>query len=376
MKVLHIIIGLNTGGAEMMLERLIDAHQHDSLLDHAVVSLTTTGKVGLRLEELGIDVRSLNMDSLSDIPRIFLRLLSIIRSERPFVVQTWLYHADLIGGLAAKLAGVKCIIWGIRTTELKKGSYLTATIRKISAWLSYWIPDYIVVVAESSKKKHMALGYSASKMLVIPNGFNIQNFHATPKLVLEFRQSVSIKKSDLVIGCVGRLSQEKGQDVFIRSAGLVLARFPNCKFVMVGSGLESLNRELVSLIQQNARLDRFVLLGERSDVSLCLSGMDVFCLPSRSEGFPNVLGEAMFAGLPCISSDAGDASVLGGADVPIAMVGDHSDLANKLIAMVEKSDEQRAKIGQRLKQRIINEYSIEKIAGVYQTLYEELERNY
>ena len=373
MKIFHIIIGLNTGGAELMLKRLIESHQSNSSYHHSVVSLTTKGKVGVLLQEMGVEVHALGAHTALDIPRVFWQLVRLIRSERPYIVQTWLYHADLIGGLAAKLAGVRCILWGVRTTELRKGSYVMIIIRKVLARLSYWIPNMIVVVAERAKQKHINLSYDASKMLVIPNGFNVQTFDVAPELVADFKQFASIKDDDFVIGCVGRLSQEKGQDIFIKSAGLILARFPEFKFLMVGRGLESTSQEMVSLIKKNARLKNFILLGERSDVSVCLRAMNVFCLPSRSEGFPDVLGEAMLSGIPCVSTDAGDASVLGGDDVPIARVDDHKDLAKKLIGIIEKSQQEREKIGQRLSQRIINVYSMEKIASRYQVLYEELE---
>lgn len=103
--------------------------------------------------------------------------------------------------------------------------------------------------------------------------------------------------------------------------------------------------------------------------------MDLFCLPSRSEGFPNSLGEAMLAGIPCVSTDAGDASVLGGKSVPIAKVGNHEDLANKLIEILNKSQLEREKIGIHLRQRIINEYSLDKMVCQYQDLYTDLDRS-
>tara|TARA_B110000211_G_scaffold234517_1_gene304533 strand:- start:466 stop:1596 length:1131 start_codon:yes stop_codon:yes gene_type:complete len=370
--VLHIITGLKKGGAEKSLYKLLTSHIGNSLV---VISLTTLGSVGRQLEKRGFKVIVLNL-KLYNFPVVFFKLCRIIRIYKPNIVQTWLYHADLIGGLAAKVAGVRCIVWGIRTTELRKGSYMTAGIRKLSAWLSYWIPVKIVVVAEKAKKKHIRLGYDASKMEVIQNGFNIDSCNVSPELVRVFKEVNSIKDNDIVIGCVGRLSQVKGQDIFIKSAGSVLALLPNVKFLMVGRGLEAASQEVTSLIEKNARLENFILLGERSDVPVCLRAMDVFCLPSRSEGFPNSLGEAMLSGVPCVSTDVGDASVLGGGDVLIARVDDPEDLAKKLILMIKNSEQERKRIGQRLRQKVINEYSMDKMASHYKVLYEELPGNY
>ena len=371
MKILHIITGLNLGGAEKVLYRLLMSQKDRSL---TVISLTSLGVIGKQLEKKGFRVIALNLKPYN-LPIIMYKLYKLICHYKPTILQTWLYHADLIGGLAAKIAGVRCIVWGVRTTELRKGSYMVTVIRRVSAWLSYWIPNKIVVVAERAKQKHINLGYDASKMLVIPNGFNVQTFDIASALAADLKQVTSIKDNDLVIGCIGRLSQVKGQDIFIKAAGLILQKFPGVKFLMVGRGLESKNQAVTSLIEKNARLESFILLGERSDIPVCLRVMDIFCLPSRSEGFPNALGEAMFLGVPCVSTDAGDAAVLGGDDVPIAKVNDPEDLSNKLIGMIEKSQQERKKIGQRLTQRIIVKYSIERMTSRYQTLYEELERD-
>lgn len=368
LKILHVITGLNIGGAETALSNVVLSKKDKSSM---VVSLTSLGSLGQNLVDQGFTVVALNLKFYNPLLIIY-KLYKLIRHHKPMIVQTWLYHADLIGGLSAKLAGVKFIVWGIRTTELKKGSYMTAIIRKISAWLSYWIPTKIIVVAESAREKHSNLGYDTSKMLVIPNGFNVQDFDVRSELVVDFKNALSIKKNDFIIGCVGRLSQVKGQDVFIKSARIILQSFPNTKFLMVGRGLEGGNQEVTSLFKKNDQLENFILLGERSDVHVCLKAMDIFCVPSRSEGFPNTLGEAMLTGVPCVSTDAGDASILGGTDVPIARVDDPEDLASKLIEMMNNSDKERQLIGQRLTQRIVDEYPLEFMIRRYHNFYETL----
>ena len=365
MKILHVITGLNIGGAETVLYNLVSS-QNDK--HSIVVSLTSLGNFGQDLAQQGITVVALEL-KFYNLPLVICKLYKLIRQHKPTIVQTWLYHADLIGGISAKLAGVRLIIWGIRTTELKRGSYLTTIIRKILAYLSYWIPTKIILNAERAREKHSKLGYDTSKMLIIPKGFNIQNFDVKPQLVADFKKIFSIMNNDFVIGCVGRLSQVKGQDIFIKSAGIILQSFPNTKFLMVGRGLEAENQEILSLIEKNADLNNFILIGERNDVPVCLNAMDIFCVPSRSEGFPNTLGEAMLAGVPCVSTDAGDASILGGIDVPIARVDDPEDLASKLIEMMNNSNKERQLIGQRLSQRIIDEYSLDIMISRFRDFY-------
>jgi len=367
-KILHVITGLNTGGAEAVLFSLVSEQRDQSPV---VISLTSLGNIGKNLIDTGVPVVALGL-KFYNFPLIIYKLYKLIRQHNPTIVQTWLYHADFVGGLSARLARVRFIVWGIRTTELRKDSYLTAILRKVLALLSYSIPHKIIINSERGMERHIRLGYDTSKMTVVPNGFNIQKANVGSNLIDDLKKTLAINSNDFVIGCVGRLSQVKGQDVFIKSAGVILHSFPNIKFLMVGRGLVYDNPDVMSLIKETGSTDNFILLGERPDIPVCLKAMDVFCVPSRSEGFPNTLGEAMLAGLPCVSTDAGDASIIGGEDVCIANVNDFQDLAKKLLEIVNKSDEERQLIGQRLSNRIINEYSLEAMVIRFQDVYDNL----
>ena len=368
MKVLHIITGLDVGGAESSLSNLLSSLN----IETKVVSLTSNGKIGKIIESMGYEVVPLNL-TIFNFFTVFLRLCRIIKEYKPDVVQTWLYHADLIGGLAAKFTSVKSVVWNIRTTELKRGSYTTSGIRKLLALLSDTVPDKVVVVAEKAKKKHIDLGYKSSRMVVIPNGFEIAKFDVSLNKVASFKKEIGLADDELVVGCVGRLSQVKGQDVFVKATNIVLKVFPRVRFLLIGRGLDYSNQEFIDVLKKHSNINNFILLGERSDIPTCLKSMDLFCLPSRSEGFPNSLGEAMLAGIPCVSTDAGDAAILGGDDVPIAKVGNHEDLASKLVETLAKSQLEREEIGRRLRQRIINEYSMDKMVCQYQDLYSHLD---
>jgi glycosyltransferase involved in cell wall biosynthesis len=370
-KIIHIITSLNVGGAEQALKRLL-LTTPDAQRNTLVISLKNLGKIGEGLQSRGFEVVALNMRSFLAFPVGIFRLYRIIRQFQPDIVQTWLYHADLIGGVVAKIAGVKCIIWGIRTTELDSGSKLTAWIRKLLARLSYVIPAKIVCVAEASRKKHIALGYDPSKMVVIGNGFEVSQMHSTPELRAALRLSAGLSDGDVVIGTLGRLSQVKGQDVFVRSAGLIAQEYPNVRFLMVGRGLEPVNETLMQWINATGFADRFVLMGERRDVAVVLSAMDIFCLPSRSEGFPNVLGEAMAMGLPCVSTDVGDAGVLLGDTGILVQKDDYEALAVGLKQMLDMSQDERTALGERARLRVQNEFTLEQTRKKFEAVYAEL----
>ena len=155
MNVLHVIIGLNVGGAELMLKRLIGEHQGNPNYHHSVISLTTVGKVGAQLQEMGVEVRALEMRSALDIPRVLWQLVRLIRAARPTIVQTWMYHADLLGGVATRLAGNSKVIWGVRGSAIpQSGLSMTKMVVTLCSWTSHFLPNAIVCCAESVRIAH------------------------------------------------------------------------------------------------------------------------------------------------------------------------------------------------------------------------------
>jgi Glycosyltransferase Family 4 len=181
-KVLHIIVGLETGGAELMLQRLITHQDIKSITTHEVISLTQIGKVGILLKQRNVTVHALQMTGALSFPVVLFALRRLIIRLHPDIVQTWMYHADLLGGIAAKWAGVRHILWGVRTTNVAAGgSRSTWVVRRICAWLSYFVPDSIVCAAEASRLAHVAIGYDTRRMHVVPNGFDMVRFTATPE---------------------------------------------------------------------------------------------------------------------------------------------------------------------------------------------------
>tara|TARA_B100000780_G_scaffold278112_1_gene250592 strand:+ start:738 stop:1862 length:1125 start_codon:yes stop_codon:yes gene_type:complete len=371
LKLTHVITGLSLGGAENSLYKLV-SHLDRQKFDISIISLKNQGVFGDRFDALGIPVYSCNFSvGVGGLLAPF-KLVRFLLKLRPDIVQTWLYHADLIAGIAAKLIGVKCIIWSIRTTDLKQGSWLTAVIRKVCALVSRVIPSKIVVVAHAARVKHIQLGYDELKMIVIPNGYDANQFKPDPVLVANLKNEIGIRQTDLVVGCVGRLSEDKGQDILIEASQDVLNKFPDVKFVFIGSGFENTNKVLVDSIASKSKLDRFILMGERNDVNTCFGLMDIFCLPSRTEGFPNVLAEAMLSKLPCVSSDCGDARLLSNGHVSIAKINDSMDLANKITQMLGLNTIERRILGQESWSHVSNEYSIDRMVTRYDSLFEQL----
>jgi glycosyltransferase involved in cell wall biosynthesis len=373
MNVVHIIVSLDVGGAELMLKRLIESHRGNPDYQHSVISLQNVGKVGLQLRAMGVVVHGLDLRSALDIPRVLWQLVRMIRSSRVGIVQTWMFHADLLGGIAARLARNRKLIWGIRATEVD--ARLTRVVRWLCAKLSGVVPHTIVCAAEVSRRAHIALGYDASRMVVVPNGFDLTRLIATPEQREKLRTRCGFNAETMVVGYLGRFNLLKDQKNFVQAAGLVVQKHSNVHFLMVGSDLDTDNALLMEWITKTGYADHFVLLGERDDVPVCLAAMDLFCLSSRAEGFPNVVGEAMAMGVPCVVTDVGDAAMLV-ADTGIVVPKENSDaLAQGLEHLLAMPSNTRQQLGQKAKKRIQTEFTMERACERFESIYQQLTKS-
>jgi glycosyltransferase involved in cell wall biosynthesis len=374
-KVLHVIIGLDVGGAELMLKRLIASYINDSRYSHTVVSLSEVGVVGQQLRELGVEVVALGLSSFFQLPRVFFHLVKLVRCQRPDIVQTWMYHADLIGGLAARLAGCRKVIWGVRNTDFFPGrgvSKTTGWVMKLCAILSDFVPHTILCVARQAKITHADAGYAMKKMTVIPNGFDVESYKPGLDIRNRIRRSLNVSPDTLVIGSVGRFNEYKDHRNFILALASLASTDSKTCFLLVGRDVDSDNVTLMRWIEETGHVDRFKLLGERSDMLAIFASMDIFCLHSKSEGFPNVLGEAMCMGLPSVVTDVGDAGMLLGDAGLVVSPQDSEALMQGLLTLIQSSPEARMSLGNIARERIKRNYSIESVRRQYEDLYQKV----
>ncbi len=371
-KVVHVITSLDMGGAEQMLKRLLTSDP-ESKNNVVVISLRNIGVTGQQLQALGYEVHGLNFRGFTSIPGNFWALVRLLRKNKPVIVQTWMYHADFFGGLAARLIRCRNVIWGIRNTSVPQNSYLTFWLMRVCALLSYIIPKKIVCVADAARKKHIKYGYSPKKMLVIHNGFDFSNFEVEKIDTAKVRHELSLGALDFVIGCVGRLHLDKGQDVLVTAvAFLEKIKDHRVRFLLIGRDCDRNNIALTKQIDSLGLSAFFILLGERHDIPECLAAMDVFCMPSRTEGFPNGLGEAMAMGLPCVATKVGDTKLLVGDTAIVVAPDDPMALAAGLTKVICMPAEDREQMGLHAANRVRSEYTIDKARERFYALYREI----
>jgi len=371
MHIIHIIIGLNTGGAEKMLLRLVKAHSNSNIT-HQIISLTDIGDVGEEMKDLGFDVKSLGLTGYKNILKVSFMLFTILRESRPDIVQTWMYHADLIGGVVAKISGVENIIWGIRSSDITQGgSRLTIFLRWVCSKLSYFIPKLIICAGDNSRITHESLGYKSSIMRSIPNGFDVKIFLNQNDSYHINRKLLNYAHEDIVIGWVGRFNHIKGPDIFIKTANMLSEKFNNLKFLIIGNEMTKGNSKISDLIE-NEHSNKFNFLGQRQDMPELFSAMDIFCLSSRSEGFPNALGEAMLMKKACVATDAGDSRLLLDETGIIVKKNSIDSLFYGLNQMICLNEKKRLELGQKAHNRIVENYNLEKCINRFNEIYKEV----
>lgn len=353
-----------------MLKRLVESNPSNHAYRHVVVSLTDFGGLGEQIQSKGVEVYSLGMRTALGIPLVLWRLTHLIQISQPAIVQTWMYHSDLLGGLAARLAGNRYVIWGIRTTDIRAGgSFATAIVRWLCARLSSWIPSIIICAADASRRSHAAIGYDVKKMVVVPNGYDFTLLKASFEERQLLREQCSINQNEVVVGSLGRFHADKDQERFVQAAGLLAAQYPQLRFLMVGRGLDWDNAQLVDWIVNTGFKNRFVLLGERKDVPQCLAAMDIFCLHSCTEGFPNALAEAMAMGLPCVTTDVGDAALLLADTGVVVPKEDSVALAQGVDQLLALDPDARHVLGRRANARVAAEYSMKRARVRFEEIY-------
>ena len=368
-RVLHVITDLAPGGAELFLSRLAP-RLRDRSIACAVCALGTGGAVAELLEQGGVTVTCCGMArgrvSLSGLAR----LRRVIREFHPDIVQTWLYHADLLG-LGARLCGVRHVVWNLRCSDMRLEHYRRSTRLVVAACAKLsFLPDLVVVNSQAGREHHRTLGYRPKKWVVIPNGVDTELFRPSNEARSAVRQELGVADNDILVGVPARFDPMKGYSVLARAAGIALEREPNLWFVLYGQDMDRGNAPLLEMLRQAGALERTHLLGRREDAQRVHASLDMGCSSSLwGEGFSNALAEVMACGAPCVATDVGGNVDILGDTGHIVPPNDPETLAQGILDLARMPGQVRGDLGARARERILEYLSLEQAVERYAELY-------
>jgi len=372
-KIVHVITGLGTGGAENMLANLVVGTDR-SAFESLVVSLLPPGPLASRMAEAGVRVESLGMRRGVPGPRSLLRLTRLLRAERPDVVQTWLYHADLLGLLAAGLARVGPVAWNLRCSDMDFATTgrLTRWVVALNARLS-GRPAVVLANSARAVDVHRDLGYRPRRFEVIPNGFDTARFRPDIEARAALRGELGIDPDAPVAGMIARYDPQKDFHTLLAALALVRREHPGLRVVLCGDGVEPGNRALAGDVRDHGLEDAVLLLGRRADPERVHAALDVAVLSSAfGEGMPSVMGEAMACGVPCAATDVGDTAAVIGGTGRVVPPRDPDALARAVSGLLSLPAGQRLDLSRAARARIEEQYSLPGIIARYEGLYRGL----
>jgi glycosyltransferase involved in cell wall biosynthesis len=356
----------------MMLYRLLS--RCSSHYKPYVISLSTIGEVGKRIQELGLSVEALGMKSGVLNPIAIIYLTQRLKKLHPDIVHTWMYHADLVGGLAAMFARVPKLTWAIRNSDLsvEKTKLATRAVAKTCALLSRYLPNKIISCSHKARDIHIAYGYDESRFSIIPNGFDLSCFRPDPTAYDKVREELGIPNDAPVIGLVGRFDPQKNHRGFFEAAGIMHDSRPDVHFVLAGKDIEP-NNPAVATWVRNARIDNVThLLCLRNDIPRLTAAFDVATSTSWGEAFPNVIAEAMACGVPCVVTNVGDSAYIVGDTGLVVDPGDMRGLVDSWEKLLSLLPDERRNLGLRARARVAVHFEIGNIVKRYEQFYDEL----
>lgn len=355
MRVLFLIRSLTQGGAERQLATLaagLVARGHD--VDVAV--LYGGGALESDLVQAGVRVHPLGKRGPWDLVAPLVRLDAALRRTRPHILHSYLDVANVVAALARLRHRRLCVVWGLRASDLDLAHYgLGWRIGFRLEQMLSGIPHVTLVNSEAGRRYRREHGFRG-RLLVVPNGIDTDWF--CPDVAGRARSRAAWGWGDApVVGHVARVDPMKDHETFLRAAAVVQRHVPRAYWVSVGDAAPAARQELERLAADLGLEGRVVWLGPQRDMASLYPAFDVLVSSSAfGEGFPNVLGEAMASGVPCVATDVGDSAHIVAETGTIVPPRNPAALAEGILAMLKLAPEERAKLGEAARHRIVTMY--------------------
>lgn len=361
-KILHLISGLEIGGSETQLLRILPELQ--KYHTNAVCCVRGHGPIGSELEKNGVPVYYLDFKGLSDL-LVIKRFYVVIKSFAPEILVTYLIHADLYGRFFGRLFGIRKIV------SSKRGALLNwEWLAKFDRLTKFMVNHYLVQTKTAKEEWMGRLNLPENKFTIMPNGMNTKLF--SPKIDRRAkRASLKFSSDSIIITCVARLRIGKGHDTLLEAFEKIFKEHPAINLLLVGDGERE--GELRNKIKNYSSKNNIHFLGNRNDIPEILAISDIFVLPTEAEGMSNAIMEAMAAGLPIITTDIPEnRDVIENKKTGLLLpVGNTDSLAKNIISLI--SDHKlRVSLGQLAQEKAREEFDIQKIVLRFTDFYENI----
>ena len=379
-RVLHVITGLNVGGAENMLAKLLEGAAAGEERG-SVVSLLEPGPIAERIRACGVRIDSLNMRRGMPTLSSIIALARIVRETAPDVIHGWMYHGNLAASLASMMAkpGVLAgqgvpLVWNVRHSlaDTRRETWKTRALLRLSVRMSRQ-PAAIIYNSQVALEQHQAIGFSSQRSIVLPNGFDCAKYKPDAKARDRLCGEFGIDPGTLIVGIVARLHPMKDHAALIDAVALARTQGMDIHLLMIGDGLASPPETIAARIARQLPADRISHCGARSDVASLMPGLDILAMSSAwGEAFPNVIGEALACGVPVVATDVGDSAVVVGPGGLIVAPCSPRDLASGILQLGELGREGRRTMGIAGRRHIVENYALDAICERYRIMHQSI----
>jgi glycosyltransferase involved in cell wall biosynthesis len=360
--VLLLIRSLNYGGADQQLVMLAIGLKAKGV----PVRVATFYDGGTQRDELtcrDVACRSLKKRSRWDVVRFLWRWIRMARDCRPSVLYAFLGSANLMAVAAKPWLGRTKIVWSVRASNMALARY--GRLERLLYWIECRLSrfaDLIIVNSHAGRDYAVAHGFPSQKLIVIPNGIDVERFCPDRKAREQFRKKQGIADAESLIGLVGRIDPMKGHGNFLRAAAILLKERQDVHFICVGGGPESYRRTLLSLTEELGLSSKVTWADATVHIEIIYNALDIAtCCSSYGEGFPNVIGEAMACGIPCVVTDVGDAKRIIGETGYVVGVDDPKALAAAWRDVLAMGEGEKMKWRQRTRERVIEHFGLDRL---------------
>ena len=358
-KLAFLIRSLNYGGAQRQLVTLAKAVDK-KYFDVTVLHFYSGGPVEKDLQDAGIKLICLEKQGRWELFSFFSRLVHHLKEIQPDILHGYLVVPNLLTICLKPLFPSIPMIWGIRASNMDLNHYdWTARLTFQLQCLLSPFTDLIILNSNAGKTYHLEHGFPANKMVVIPNGINTELFRPNSEARLKVRKEWGIAQDTILIGKVGRLDPMKDHPTFLKAAALLSQKQQNVKFVCIGKGEENYTAKLYKLTDELGISEKVIWAGARKDMPAVYNALDIATSTSSyGEGFPNVVGEAMACGIPCVVTDVGDSAwIVSDTGIVVPPKNPHTLTAGWISCLEINRDE----IGVKARERIVEHFSIEHL---------------